>query len=194
MFKILSENILYIMIKNKLLDIESYDIYLYALEVILLNGSIFIICLLISIIAKELFHMLSFTLFFIPLRMLVGGYHCKNSELCFLCSISLYIISILLTHTLQEISIINFISQISFVISIIIILIFAPLTNSNHPLEYYQISRNKKILYKLVTIYFILYIVLYKYRVIIAFSENIFIILVAFILILGILKTPKLNF
>ena len=81
-----------------------------------------------------------------------------------------------------------------FIISIIIILIFSPLTNSNHPLEYYQISRNKKILYNLITIYFILYIVLYKYHVIIAFSENIFIILVASILILGIFKKTKLNF
>ena len=86
MFKRLSEDIIFLLKKNKKLDIESYDIYVYAAEIILLNGSLLLICLVMSILLGELSHMLAFILFFIPLRMLVGGYHCKKSELCFICS------------------------------------------------------------------------------------------------------------
>lgn len=66
------------------MDIESYEVWAYSIEIILLNGSILLGCLLISFMLGEMTHMLSFVLFFIPLRMLVGGYHCRKSETCFL--------------------------------------------------------------------------------------------------------------
>ena len=60
MFKHLAEDVTFLLIKNKMLDIQSYEIYLYAVEVIILNGSILLTCLLISILSGELFHMLAF--------------------------------------------------------------------------------------------------------------------------------------
>ncbi|MFQ6930344.1 MAG: accessory gene regulator B family protein [Eubacterium sp.] len=60
------------------MDIEAYEVWAYSTEIILLNGSILLGCLLISFMLGEMTHMLSFVLFFIPLRMLVGGYHCRK--------------------------------------------------------------------------------------------------------------------
>ena len=100
MFKRLSEDITFLMIKNRILDINSYDIYLYAVEIILFNGSIVLACLLMSILSGTLHHMLAFILFFIPLRMLARGYHCKRSEVCFICSIGMYGVSVLLIQKL----------------------------------------------------------------------------------------------
>ena len=87
MFRKMSEALTFQLVKNKILTIEAYEIWAYSIEIILLNGSILLGCLLISFMLGEMTHMLSFVLFFIPLRMLVGGYHCRKSETCFFCTL-----------------------------------------------------------------------------------------------------------
>ena len=77
----MSEALTFQLVKNKILNIEAYEVWAYSIEIILLNGSILLGCLLISFMLGEMTHMLSFVLFFTPLRMLVGGYHCRKSVL-----------------------------------------------------------------------------------------------------------------
>ena len=190
MFKRLSEDIIFLLIKNKKLDIESYDIYLYAIEVILLNGSILLVCLVMSILLGELSHMLAFILFFIPLRMLVGGYHCKKSELCFICSLGMYGLSIFVMRY-TEIPYVNMVIQILAAVSVIVIIIFSPLIHPNHPLEDYQIRRNKKITYGVIAVDFVLYAIFYKFNLTMAIREAIFIIFVAFTFMLGRMEDKK---
>lgn len=190
MFKRLSEDITFLMIKNRILDINSYDIYLYAVEIILLNGSIVLACLLMSILSGTLHHMLAFILFFVPLRMLAGGYHCKRSEVCFICSIGMYGVSVLLIQNIDN-AYANIVMQGLAMMSAIVILIFSPLINPNHPLEDYQIERNKIIIYGIIAGDFVLYTIFYKYYMAVASSELIFIILVALALILGKVKSRK---
>lgn len=190
MFKRLSEDITFLMIKNRILDINSYDIYLYAVEIILLNGSIVLACLLMSILSGTLHHMLAFILFFIPLRMLAGGYHCKRSEVCFICSIGMYGVSVLLIQNIEN-AYANIVMQGLAMMSAIVILIFSPLINPNHPLEDYQIERNKIIIYGIIAGDFVLYAIFYKYYMTVASSELIFIILVALALILGKVNSRK---
>lgn len=190
MFKNLSEDITFLMIKNKILDIESYDIYVYSIEVILLNGSILLSCFLISVLFGELFHWLAFILFFIPLRVFAGGFHCEKSEMCFLGSIGMYVLSILWVEYTGDLYI-KLITQIIAAISIILVLIFSPLINPNHPLKHYQVNRNKKIIYGIIAVDFVLYAIFYCFDLIMAQSEVIFIILVASTLILGILVSKR---
>ncbi len=190
MFKRLSEDIIFLLIKNKKLDIESYDIYLYAIEVILLNGSILLVCLVMSILLGELSHMLAFILFFIPLRMLVGGYHCKKSELCFICSLGMYGLSMFVMRY-TEIPYVNMVIQILAAVSVIVIIIFSPLIHPNHPLEDYQIRRNKKITYGVIAVDFVLYAIFYKFNLTMAIREAIFIIFVAFTFMLGRMEDKK---
>ena len=190
MFKRLSEDIIFLLIKNKKLDIESYDIYLYAIEVILLNGSILLVCLVMSILLGELSHMLAFILFFIPLRMLVGGYHCKKSELCFICSLGMYGLSMFVMRY-TEIPYVNMVIQILAAVLVIVIIIFSPLIHPNHPLEDYQIRRNKKITYGVIAVDFVLYAIFYKFNLTMAIREAIFIIFVAFTFMLGRMEDKK---
>lgn len=190
MFKRLSEDIIFLLIKNKKLDIESYDIYVYAAEIILLNGSLLLICLVMSILLGELSHMLAFILFFIPLRMLVGGYHCKKSELCFICSLGMYGLSMFVMRY-TEIPYVNIVVQILAAVSVIIIIIFSPLIHPNHPLEDYQIRRNKKITYGVIAVDFVLYAIFYKFNLTMAIREAVFIIFVAFTFMLGRMKGKK---
>lgn len=193
MFKRLAEYITFLLVKNKILDIQLYDVYQYAIEVILLNGSILVSCFFISLLMGNLYHVLAFILFFIPLRMLVGGYHCKHSISCFFCSVIAYGLSGLLVQYAANLYI-NMIIQFLSFISIIIILIYSPLVNPNHPLTDYQVMRNKKIIYGLITVDFVLYIIFCKFHIPMVSSEMIFIILVALTLILGGLKTKILTY
>ena len=121
----------------------------------------------------EMTHMLSFVLFFIPLRMLVGGYHCRKSETCFFCTLLVYGASTL-SIQLYETEIMEEAIWILAVISILIILIWSPLVNPNHLLEDYQIRRNKNIIYVMVVIDVALYGIFCKTNIAMAHSEMMF--------------------
>ena len=56
----MSEALTFQLVKNKILDIESYEVWAYSIEIILLNGSILLGCLLISLMLGEITHMLYF--------------------------------------------------------------------------------------------------------------------------------------
>lgn len=193
MFRKFSENIAYLLIKNKVLDIESREIYVYAIEVISLNVTILIMCLVLSIFANCFMHFLGFILFFIPLRVLVGGYHCNRSESCLVASVSGYALTLWLVKYQIDI-VMNPVTLTIAGICAVIILIWSPLINQNHPLEEYQIRRNKKIVYGIVAIDFVLFVIFSKYNLLIVSSEVIFIILVAVTLLMGIVKEKlKMN-
>lgn len=191
MFNRLSENIAFLLIKNKILDIENRDIYIYSLEVILLNLSIVMICFLMSIFTNSLIHFAAYVLFFIPLRILVGGYHCNHSETCLMLSVSVYVATIFMVKYKSEVCT-ETISVVIALTSCIVILIWSPLINKNHPLDNYRISRNKKIIYGIIIVDFVLFIILSKYNLSLASSEAVFVILVALTLILGMVKDKKM--
>ncbi len=190
MFNRLSENIAFLLIKNKILDIENRDIYIYSLEVISLNLSIVMICFLMSIFTNSLIHFAAYVLFFIPLRILVGGYHCNHSETCLMLSVSVYVATIFMVKYKLEVFTGTILVVTAF-ISCIVILIWSPLINKNHPLDNYRISRNRKIIYGIIIVDFVLFIILSKYNLSLASSEAVFVILVALTLILGMVKDKK---
>ena len=190
MFNRLSENIAFLLIKNKILDIENRDIYIYSLEVISLNLSIVMICFLMSIFTNSLIHFAAYVLFFIPLRILVGGYPCTQSETCLMLSVSVYVATIFMVKYKLEVFTGTILVVTAF-ISCIVILIWSPLINKNHPLDNYRISRNRKIIYGIIIVDFVLFIILSKYNLSLASSEAVFVILVALTLILGMVKDKK---
>ena len=59
MFRKMSEALTFQLVKNKILNIEAYEVWAYSIEIILLNGSILLGCLLISFMLGEMTHMLS---------------------------------------------------------------------------------------------------------------------------------------
>lgn len=79
MFRLLSKKTVYALIENKILNSEDYDIYVYSIEIIYLNSGILFVCLVVSILLNDLGHFVALNVFFIPTRMLSGGYHCKKS-------------------------------------------------------------------------------------------------------------------
>lgn len=188
MFRYLAEDIAFLLIKNKILDIEDRDIYVYGLEAILLNSLLLIAMFLVSLPFGAVMHFLGFVVFFIPLRMFVGGYHAKRSETCFVVSVVIYVITLVITMFNPYIYRNRWLMVVT-IISLVILLVWSPVINPKHPLADYQIKRNKKIAYTIIALEFALFLVFCKLNLTIASSLEVFILTVTIVFLIGKVET-----
>ena len=100
MFRNLAEDIAFLLIKHKIVDIEQREVYIYGLEVILLNGGLLIAFLIISLLCGGMINFWAYLIFFLPIRIFSGGYHAETSERCFILSTIMYGISVTVTKFL----------------------------------------------------------------------------------------------
>lgn len=180
MFRDLAEDIAFLLIKHKIADIEKRDIYIYILEVILLNVSFLILFLIISLLCGEMMNFWSYLLFFLPLRVFSGEYHAKDSKRCFVLSVIMYSSSIAAVKFFPLLYQ-NWYWRIAGVISVLVILVLAPLINENDPLSQKQRKRNRIIVYILLFLDLIFFIISCNYEWIMAANELVSIILNAFL-------------
>lgn len=187
MFRNLAEDISFLLIKNKIVEIEKREIYIYGLEVILLNGGLLITFLIISLLCGEMINFLAYLIFFLPMRLFSGGYHAETSERCFILSTITFGASIAVSKLIPLLYIFNTGKMIG-AVSVLVILILAPLINENNPLNQTQRRRNRIILCTLLFIDLVFYILSCNYAWTIASNELIFIIMNAVLLLAGKLK------
>lgn len=102
MLKQISEDIVFCLIRRKILDVQKQELYTYGMGVILLNGGVLLSAFVISFLTDTLLHFIFFIAIFCPLRILAGGYHAKTSGRCFLHSNGIYILSIVVKYVLQN--------------------------------------------------------------------------------------------
>ena len=184
MFKNLAEDITFLLIKNKIVDIEERDIYLYGIEVILLNGGLLLMFLITSLLFGNMINFWAYLIFFLPLRIFSGGYHAKTSECCFVMSTVMYGISVAITKFLPLLYL-NFYCWIAGAVSMLIILLFAPLINANNPLNKVQKKRNRIITYFLMIIDLVFFILCCNFNWRMATNELLFAVFDALLLLIG---------
>lgn len=155
MFQRIAKRICSYLSNKGILNEENKDIYTYALEVIILNTSIFVVLFIISVMMKQMESMLCFILFFVPLRSYGGGYHAKKSITCFVLSITSYVLVLLIINNYAYLYR-NELMRMVTVILIVIMYIFAPIVHENHPLNDKQYRRNKTIVRLLLIMDFIM--------------------------------------
>lgn len=187
MFRNLAEDITFLLIKNKIVEIEKREIYIYGLEVILLNGGLLITFLIISLLCGEMVNFIAYLIFFLPMRLFSGGYHAETSERCFILSTITFGASIAVSKLIPLLYISNT-GKVIGVISVLVILLLAPLINENNPLNQTQRKRNRIILCTLLFIDLVFYILSCNYAWIIASNELFFIVMNAVLLLAGKLK------
>ena len=194
MFRNLAEDITFLLIKNKIVEIEKREIYIYGLEVILLNGGLLITFLIISLLCGEMVNFLAYLIFFLPMRLFSGGYHAETSERCFILSTITFGASIAVSKLIPLLYISNM-GKIIGAVSVIVILVLAPLINENNPLNQTQRRRNRIILCTLLFIDLVFYILSCNYAWTIASNELIFIVMDTVLLLAGKLKQsiPNMN-
>lgn len=184
MFRKFAEDIAFYLTKKKVLDQDNREINEYALEVILLNISLLIVFLLCGILFKDYLFFLCYLCFFAPVRIYAGGYHLKKSETCFFVSILSYVILLMVLKT----NIYLYKNKMIFIVSIIILIIialFSPVLNENHPMSAKGISTNKKIIRIVNFIDIILLLIFFANKIIIASYEMIFIMFNGILFMIG---------
>ncbi len=186
MFRYIAEDIAFLLIKNKIVDIEEREVYVYGLEVLLLNISNIIIALIISLITKSMWHFVAFILIFVPLRIFVGGYHAKTSEICFIYTSLVYALTVLIIKLFPLLNQ-NIVAIIVTTILLIPIIVFSPLENSNNPLGENR-KRNKLIAIILTVIDSLIFIILKAMHKNLASNVMIFIAAVSILLTIEIVK------
>lgn len=184
MFHNLAVDIAFLLIKNKIVDIQHRDVYVYGLEVILLNGSLLIVFLIASMLCGAMLNFWAYLIFFLPIRIFSGGYHAKSSESCFVLSTIMYGLSIAITAFFPLLYQ-NWKWRVVGFISVIIILIFSPMVNENNPLTKAQQKRNRTIVCVLLTADLVLFILSCNFNWRIASNEIVFVILDAILLLIG---------
>ncbi len=180
----LADDITFLLIKNKVLDIEQRDIYIYGLEVILLNIIIIPVFIFISLLFDSMINFWAYVIFFLPLRIFSGGYHADTSERCFCLSVLMYILSIVITNNFPMLYR-NLYWEVSGVISLIVILIMSPFINENNPLNSKQKRRNSIIVYILLFFDLAIFILSYSCNLKISSNEFVFIIFEAALLLIA---------
>ena len=184
MFHNLAVDIAFLLIKNKIVDIQQRNIYVYALEVILLNGSLLIVFLIASLLCGAMINFWAYLIFFLPIRIFSGGYHAKSSESCFVLSTIMYGLSIAIT-LLFPLLYQNWKWIIAGVISILVILVSSPMVNENNPLTESQQKRNRIIVCILLAADLVVFILSYNFNWRIASNVLVFIVFDALLLLIG---------
>lgn len=114
-------------------DKSKTAIYAYGLECLLSTAIILVIQFLIGAIMGRAFDVLIFTLFWLPLRVLVGGLHANTHFACTVISVGLCIASAALTYYINKIPI-----WLIFAVcaaSYCVIFAIAPVVHKNHPVS-----------------------------------------------------------
>ena len=143
MFRYIAEDIAFLLIKSKVVNIEERDVYVFGLEVLLLNSVNILTALIISLITNTMWHFMAFLLIYAPLRIFSGGYHAKHSETCFIISTLVYIASVLTVKLYPLLYTNTVITAALFIPSILLTFVLAPVINKNNPLSEDERKRNR---------------------------------------------------
>ena len=192
MFKNIAEDIVFYLSRKKILKQDNREVYVYALEVILLNLILLMTLLIISLIGGQPSFFACYLCFFVPLRVFTGGYHAKKSEICFVMSVAPYVLAMILVN--NNSSLFNNAIMV-FVTALLMLLVFlySPIENINHPLDETRKRRNRIIARVIVLIDFTLLIVFYINGMAITPYEIIFIILNGVVFFIGKIENYRIS-
>lgn len=121
---------------------EMYDIYVYGFELVLSFLFSVAVMLFVGIVTNRIINTILFLLVFITLRSFTGGYHANTYGVCFMVTISVFLVTLLLAEYIN-ISWWYYLFLLS--VGLPIIYIFAPIEHHNKPLETNDKARCKMI-------------------------------------------------
>lgn len=136
-------------IVNKLTDLleasgadpSKQAIYAYGLECLISTAIIISLLLIFGIIFQSFWTMVIFILFWIPLRMLVGGFHAKTHLTCTVLSVGIGTFAVIVTPYVS--TILWFYSVTALILSYCAIFFLSPVLHKNHPLSEERVKKNR---------------------------------------------------
>lgn len=148
------------LLKNRTIKKEDYDIYFYGMQIVYSTTLKSIGLILSAYVLGIMVEMIVFLFCFAWLRKYAGGRHTDSYLTCFLSTLALSAIPILIVVNVAALQTIYFIIG-SFIIAILLILKYAPVDTPNKPI--YEEQRkilHKKSIYLSISLYIII-IILY---------------------------------
>ncbi|WP_367236731.1 accessory gene regulator B family protein [Thomasclavelia sp.] len=139
-------------------DFKYMDMYVYGCEILIFNIMSILVLIIIGIYFNSLLFSIIFLLYFCPLRVFLGGYHCKNK---FLCMFMFFLISIVIINLYNYLNL----SMIGIIFVTIILLLMnfqTPYSQDKLLNNYQNILYAKKIVHYLTLFYFISVIYYYE--------------------------------
>ena len=192
MLQRISEDIVSWQIKKNLLKDDQRALYLYAYEILLNQIINIVVAVFIAVIMRAPMPVFVFLASYIPLRSYCGGYHARTNGVCTVVSaILILIVCLLEKYIVGTVALILPIA--GFLISGILIFIFAPVPDRNKLLDEEETSRyrSKSRLFWLseVIVCALFWFVNIRVCVVLAISHM----LLSVMLVYGMLKNSKVN-
>lgn len=129
--------------KNHSIPQEEQPIYIYGFELLISTVLSMTSIFLISILINKIIYDVSFLLFFFLLRLFCGGYHAKTYLKCFITTNTIFVLTIILTNLFLLFRF-DWIMPIIVTISTVIVFLFSPIKNKNHPYSEKTYIKNKR--------------------------------------------------
>lgn len=143
MFKRLADDVSLLLVTNNVIPSEHREFYIYGLELFFQKLALYFAILVIAVLTKTLLLSFVFVIAYTGLRRYTGGYHCKTAELCFIVSILIYLIMVLIY--VFDIPQIETTLAITSLLSLPVILRFSPVESENNPLEDKEKEKYRKL-------------------------------------------------
>lgn len=139
-----AEDITFILVKNKIIDIDERDIYIYGFQIIISTLTITMFLLILGIILDKVVLTLFFILTFIILRSCTGGYHAEKFSGCFVITTLIYLSELLINYLLLD-KYKTVLGMIFVIVSTAVIYKLSPVEHENNPLSLDEKKKFKKI-------------------------------------------------
>ena len=134
MIKRLAHCIVNRIVENVSMDMDIAECYEYGLELLISKIIITSIIVLCGLLTDSLLVSILFSGAFTFLRQYTGGYHCKSAEKCIVVSVLIYI-SFVIVYKLSS-NHFSVIILVATVISLLIIILMAPIASENKPITH----------------------------------------------------------
>lgn len=178
----ISEYLTYYFLKNKIIDKDKTDIFIYGFQLLLSTISSIVSILILSSFINILYGIV-FLLFFMPIRFCAGGYHANTYNKCFIYTNSCFVITLLYSKIMP---------QYLLYIHILIVLVGwlylwskAPCKNVNNPLNEEALNKNKFHSHIILIIYAISIVITYYSQIFIFSLELNTVFLVSILFLVG---------
>ncbi len=145
-------------IHNQVIKEEEKDIYEYCFQIFISSIANFGTIFLISIITGRFLETVYYIIGFFILRSQTGGYHTKTHFRCYILTVIMYLIFRLIINWIF-LSWSYWMTLILFIVSFVIMWLFAPISDRNKPFdadEFKKYKRNSRIIIILFTIIYTL--------------------------------------
>ena len=141
MFSKGSEKIANALLDNKIIDSDNYDICRYGINQCITTLFNFVTTLIISLIYGMVLEAIIFTIAYIPIRVYAGGYHAKTPVGCWMFSV---VILALVLLVMKGINFSLLVSVLLLIASGSLVCILSPVEDANKPLDEIEMKVYKK--------------------------------------------------